>query len=141
MRKVLFDTSVYIDALRRRDPSRLLARGGDGEALWLSAVVLAELYAGADERTAKALGKLERDFERARRLLVPQQSDWATTGRLLGRVGAKYGYELVGRARLTNDVLIATSASRTSVAVVTLNARDFARIGEFLPSFEWERLS
>ncbi len=139
-RKVLYDTSVYIDALRRGDPSRLLTRGDRGEVLWLSAVVLEELYAGSDEPTAKLLSRCERDFGRARRLVVPQQSDWAATGRLLARIGEKYGYEIIGRSRLTNDALIATSASRGGIVVLTINARDFDLIAEFLPSFEWEAI-
>jgi len=138
LRKVLYDTSVYIDALRRRDASRLLARGAEGEVLWLSAVVLEELYAGADEKITKLLGRFEHDFERARRLVVPQQSDWTGSGRLLARIGAKYGFELIGRSRLNNDALVASSASRLGVTVLTINPRDFARIAEFLPNFSWE---
>lgn len=137
-RKVLYDTSVYIDALRRADSSRLLSRGGTGEVLWLSAVVLEELYAGSDEPTAKLLLRCERDFGRARRLLVPEQSDWAATGRLLARIGEKYGYEFIGRSRLTNDVLLATSASRCGIVVLTIYARDFDLIAGLLPGFQWE---
>lgn len=141
MRKVLYDTSVYVDAFRRREVSLLSSRGGAGTVLWISAVVLEELYAGADESAVKPLERLERDFERARRLLVPQQSDWSAAGRLLARIGAKHGYELVGRSRLANDALIATSAARLSIVVLTLHARDFRLIAEFLPSFEWETVS
>ena len=139
-RKVLYDTSVYIDALRRQDTSKLLARGSTSEVLSLSAVVLEELYAGADESTAKLLSKLQRDFDGAKRLLVPELSDWATTGRLIARIGEKCGYERIGRSRLTNDALIATSASRTGAVVLTINARDFGLIAEFLPSFRWETI-
>jgi predicted nucleic acid-binding protein len=45
----------------------------------------------------------------------------------------KHGFEGIGRARLTNDALIAVSASRTGVTVITSNARDFARLAEFQP--------
>lgn len=143
---ILFDTSVYISALRRGDVSILSSRRANrsGEAgsrpLWLSAVVLEELLVGArNGRMKKLLAHLERDFERAGRLLVPVQSDWAAAGQVLSLVGEKYGYEEVGRARMTNDALIAMSAARSGIAVQTMNDDDYRKIAEFRP-FEWERL-
>ncbi len=38
-------------------------------------------------------------------------------GRVLAKLGAKYGYEQIGRARLTNDALIAMSAVRAGIVV------------------------
>jgi predicted nucleic acid-binding protein len=143
---ILFDTSVYISALRRGDVSILLsrraARAGEGRdrPLWLSVVVLEELLVGArDKRMKKLLAHLERDFERAGRLLVPLQSDWTAAGQVLAFVGERYGYEEVGRARMTNDALIAMSASRSGIAVQTMNDEDYRKIAEFRP-FEWERV-
>lgn len=141
---ILFDTSIYISALRRGDASILSSRRGTrrGEAhdhpLWLSVVVLEELLVGArDRRMKKLLAHLERDFERAGRLLVPLQSDWTAAGQVLALVGEKYGYEEVGRARMTNDALIAMSASRNGIGVQTMNNDDYRKIAEFHP-FEWE---
>jgi predicted nucleic acid-binding protein len=101
---ILFDTSVYISALRRGDTSilssRRATRGGESRnrPLWLSAVVLEQLLVGArDGRVKKLLARLERDFERVGRLLVPAQADWTATGQVLSLVGEKYGYEEVGR--------------------------------------------
>jgi predicted nucleic acid-binding protein len=80
--------------------------------------------------------RLEHDFEKAKRVLVPNLSDWASAGKVLARLAAKYGYERIGRARLTNDALIAMSAARTGITVLTANSRDFARIAEFR-AFSW----
>ena len=80
--------------------------------------------------------RLESDFHKARRILVPNLGDWAQTGKVLARLGAKHGYEEIGRGRLTNDALIATSAGRVGIAVITANAGDFARLAEFC-SFMW----
>ena len=80
--------------------------------------------------------RLEHDFEKAKRVLVPNLSDWASAGKVLARLAAKYGYERIGRARLTNDALIAISAARTGITVLTANSRDFARIAEFR-AFSW----
>jgi predicted nucleic acid-binding protein len=105
--------------------------------LWLSSVVLEELYAGAQGRSIELVEKLERDFKTAQRILTPNTSDWAAAGRVLARIGTKYGFDQIGKARLTNDTLIAVSSSRTGTHVLTANAKDFGRIAEFR-KFEWE---
>jgi predicted nucleic acid-binding protein len=83
--------------------------------------------------------RLERDFDKARRVLVPTLGDWAQTGKVLARLAARHGYEQIGRGRLTNDALIATSAGRVGITVITANARDFARLAEF-SLFAWSKL-
>ena len=75
--------------------------------------------------------RLERDFDRARRILVPNLTDWTEAGKLLARISAKYGYEQIGRGRLTNDALLAMSAGRMGITVVTSNVRHFAKLAEF----------
>ncbi len=64
-------------------------------------------------------------------------NDWAETGRVLSRLAAKYDYEKVGRGRLTNDALIAMSAGRMGICVMTANERDFKKLAEFR-SFQWQ---
>jgi len=118
------------------NPSQFFERRADEAPLWLSSVVLEELYAGASEAAVRALERLEHDFEKAKRVLVPNLSDWTSAGKVLARLAAKYGYERIGRARLTNDALIAMSAARTGITVLTANSRDFARIAEFR-AFSW----
>ena len=135
---VLFDASVYITALRGGTAAALLLQRWTQESpLWLSSVVLEELYAGIHANDHRFLEKLERDFERARRVLIPNLSDWTQAGKVLARLAQKYGYEHIGRARLTNDALIATSAARTGITVLTTNRRDFARLAEFCP-LQWQ---
>src|SRR5260370_42697359 len=104
MQPVLFDSSIYISALRARDDAALSLRGlAGGAPVWLSSVVLEELYAGASARGRRVVERLERDFERAGRILVPNLGDWTQTGKVLALLGARYGYEQVGKGRLTND--------------------------------------
>jgi predicted nucleic acid-binding protein len=55
---------------------------------------------------------------------------------VLALLAAKYDYEPIGKGRLTNDALIAMSAARVGITVVTVNVRDFARLAEFR-SFSW----
>src|SRR6266567_4455449 len=128
MQPALFDASIYITALRRGDDAVLaLRRFTTGAPLWLSAVVLEELYAGTADRDRQVVERLERDFDRAKRILVPNLSDWTQAGRVLARVAERYNYELIGPGRLTNDALIAMSAGRLGIRVITANERDLDR--------------
>jgi predicted nucleic acid-binding protein len=137
MQPVLFDASIYITALQMGDDAKLsLRRIVGGEPIWLSAVVLEELYAGLGARNRQVVERLERDFDGARRILVPNLGDWTQTGKVLARLAAKYDYEQIGRGRLTNDALIAMSAGRLGITVVTANSRDFGKLAEFRP-FRW----
>jgi len=138
MQPALFDSSIYITALRRGDDAALALRRIAADApLWLSAVVLEELYAGAADRDRQIVERLERDFDRAKRILVPNLSDWIQAGRVLARLAAKYHCEKIGQGRLTNDALIAVSAGRLGVRVITANQRDFKRFAEFR-AFQWQ---
>jgi predicted nucleic acid-binding protein len=138
MQPALFDSSIYITALRQGDDAVLALRRFTADApLWLSAVVLEELYAGTADRDRQVVERLERDFDRAKRILVPNLSDWTQTGRVLARLAAKYHYEKIGQGRLTNDALIAMSAGRLGIRVITANERDFSRLAEFR-AFQWQ---
>lgn len=135
--QILFDSSVYIGAFRgNRDAEMILERWRGKASVWASSVVLEELHAGADTAARRVIEKLKRDFESARRVLVPNLTDWTQTGQMLAKVGAKYGFERIRQGRLTNDALIAASAARCGVTVMTANARDFVWLAEFCP-LQW----
>ncbi len=137
MQPLLFDTSIYITALRMGNDAILsMRRIAGGAPLWLSSVVLEELYAGLSARGGHAVERLERDFHRAGRILIPNLTDWTQTGKVLALLAAKYDYEQIGKGRLTNDALIAMSAGRLGITVITANARDFSNLAEFRP-FQW----
>src|SRR5260370_10025239 len=138
MRAALLDCSVYISGMRRGDSAVLALRRFSVDApLWLSAVVLEELYAGASGGVQRSLERMERDFDRVKRILVPTLGDWTQAGRVLARLAARYGYEKIGQGRLANDALIAMSAPRMGATLITANEPDVARFAECLP-FQWE---
>jgi predicted nucleic acid-binding protein len=137
MQTALLDSSIYISALRSEEAAILLERLAAGTILWLSAVVLEELYAGAREPQRKVVEQWARDFDRAGRILVPNLRDWIDAGRVLRRLGDKYDYEKIGRGRLTNDALIAMSAARMGIRVITGNEKDFRHLAEFR-TFSWQ---
>jgi len=141
MLPALFDTSIYISALRRGNDAALALRRVAADApLWLSSVVLEELYAGAGERERRVVERLERDFDRVKRILVPNLSDWAQAGRVLARLAEKYDYEHIGQGRLTNDALIGMSAGRLGIRVFTANENDYRRLAEFR-AFHWQLIT
>ena len=104
-------------------------------------MVLENLYAGTADRDRQVVERLEGDFDRAKRILFPNLSDWTQVGRvlacLLACLAANYHYEKIGQGRLTNDALIAVSAERVGIRVITANERDFSRIAEFR-GFQWQ---
>ena len=146
MTGTIFDTSIYINSLRKNDSSVFGQRRtasierNENEPLYLSAVVLEELYVGAvNRKLKKLLAKFEKDFEKINRLLVPNQTDWTICGQVLSAIGQKYGFESVRRARMTNDCLIAMTAARYGLTVITHNAADFQIIAEFR-EFKWAEI-
>jgi predicted nucleic acid-binding protein len=137
MQPLLFDTSIYITLLRlRHEAVPGLRRIAAGAPVWLSSVVLEELYAGVIQRNRRVVERLGRDFDRARRILVPNLTDWIQTGKVLALLATKYDYESIGKGRLTNDALIAMSAGRLGITVITSNARDFKKLSDLRP-FRW----
>jgi predicted nucleic acid-binding protein len=136
MNSVLPDTSVWIPWLRLGNPTRVRQAAGAGAVVWLSAVSVQELYAGARGKHQEAVQSIAGEFARAGRVLVPDLSDWKKTGLVLAQVAERFGYEQIGRNRLSNDALIAATAARHQLLLLTANPRDFARLAEFLP-FEW----
>lgn len=146
MAGILFDTTIYISALRKGDESilslRRAARRGNQQTLplWLSVVVLEELFVGAtDPKARKEFLRLEREFSRVGRLVVPDKRDWILAGQILSSLVTKYGFNLVGRTRMINDALIATSSARLGLTVLTKNPDDYQRISEFRV-FNWDEI-
>jgi predicted nucleic acid-binding protein len=131
---VVFDSSVFIAAYRQRQPALLDPSLYGGGPLYLSSVVAHELYVGAATRARRReTDRLWRRFEGVERLIVPTGADWREAGLVLSLIGERYGYNKVGQGKLTNDVLLALSARRRGLTVVTMNARDFALLSQHRP--------
>ena len=96
MQPALFDSSIYISALRRGDAAAVALRRFAVDApLWLSAVALEELYAGAADWIGQVVERLERDFDGAKRILVPNLSDWNCKCMVVLPTAASYHYEQI----------------------------------------------
>lgn len=136
--KVLFDTSVYITY-----KTRLFSRRPPG---WHSAVVWQERMVGATD--AKMLRRMEtecREYEQQERLLVPDREAWLMAGRILYTYLNDLGRKSKARQKphldhtlkqnLIRDVLIAVSAKKSGVVVVSDNV-DFQLIQRYY-KFQW----
>lgn len=131
MPKVTFDTNIFISRPRIQLPN----------SFYLSVVVLQELVVGAeDEAEVKALDTARREYEKAGRLLVPSAEDWWLAGKVINalqrglkskRGGLTPKIAAEEKYRITNDVLIARTARRAGVTVITDNIKDFESIQPF----------
>jgi predicted nucleic acid-binding protein len=111
------------------------------QSFYMSVVVLQELLAGAgDASTVKRLERARHVYRKLGRLLVPTEEDWWQAGLVLnalqrGRRSRKTGkipkMSVSERYRIINDILIARTAKRAGVMVVTDNANDFKKIRNF----------
>lgn len=133
MRKYVLDTNCFVDAARSEPAATayeaFVARAAPG--LWLSAVVAAELRAGA--RAARARRVLERQvlapYLRRGRVLTPSAASWEALGTVLATLGARDGLELKQVPRsFVFDVLIAHSCREAGAVLVSANVPDMERI-------------
>lgn len=131
--KVICDTSIYIPFINQGIAHPAIFDESVTPVLYMSSVVLSELYSGAhDSQSIKLLDKLHHIFQNVGRLIVPDDSDWRQTGGIIAKLRRKYGFEAKYLARIQNDILIASSARKIGAFIVTHNEKDFRRIKEFI---------
>lgn len=130
---LLFDTGIYIRFSRNEDYSWLGEDAGVFQRTILTAVVVAELYAGTRSRREKrALDELCRAHHALGHFSSPPAASWIETGILLRRARSAYGQiDFVHHFR---DLLIAVEAARARATLVTENTADFARWRTLLAS-------
>lgn len=126
--KYTFDTSFIIARKLSEIPDNFL----------LSDVVALELIgAASDESNFKALQRLRNLYRKDGLLIIPDDNDWLMAGKILywleqGSRSKNKGKSIPKRPgatqRMALDVLLAVSARRNGVTVVTENWRDFEAI-------------
>ncbi|OGW07079.1 MAG: hypothetical protein A2889_05245 [Nitrospinae bacterium RIFCSPLOWO2_01_FULL_39_10] len=131
--KVIFDTSIYIPFINKGIAYPTAELNIEKPILHMSAVVIEELYAGAFDRISiKLLDRMYETFKNLGRLVTPVASDWQKAGKVIARLGNKYGFEDRFLSKVTNDVLIALSARQIGAVLVTNNVKDFSKVKEFV---------
>ena len=118
------DATVFIQVIRNSATWPAFQEKLASGRVWLSSVVLAELYAGTRSRDdARIIDRVASAMYQGQRLLTPSVSDWTRAGRLISR-RVKLSGEMRPRDHLA-DVLILVSAARVKGTVVTVNLRRF----------------
>ena len=128
--KAFLDTSVYISHYRHGIHTENLQKINAEYTLYLHAVVLAELHAGATTPAfLKELLRLEKLFTEKRRLVVPQKRDYVATGKLLRKLR---DHDLLDSKNSIHfaDALLASSARHEGITLVTED-KDFERMRPF----------
>ena len=138
--KLLFDTSVWVEHLRRDALASLLPLVRGTYQLWMDALVAGELIAGCrSKRERRVVETLLAPFARADRVRAPIAADIADAGRALSKLRER-------RILLANppgaliDAIISVSAARLGALLVTENARDFDKLAKVVP-LQWETLA
>ncbi len=128
--KALLDTNVLIDFFRNPNHKEEFEARTLRPQFYMSSVVALELYAGCrDKHEQDELASFLKPFETAGRIVTPDHACFLECGRVLAKL-AQRGMGVAQRRQISNDVLIALSATRVGAIVVTANIRDFALIAE-----------
>ena len=113
----LFDTSVYIAYIRRKEYSELVDRATESGRVVLSSVVAMELYAGARSVAEKRL--LDRFVESMKMVSAyetPREDDWARGGVLMERF-TRFRRHARIRDHCRDILVILTARNRGAVLV------------------------
>ena len=117
----LFDTSVYIAYIRRKEYAELVDRATESGRVVLSSVVAMELYAGARSVAEKRL--LDRFVESMKIVSAyetPGEDDWARGGVLMERFTRFRGHaQILDHFR---DILVILTAVNRGAVLVSSNA-------------------
>lgn len=130
-KKYVLDTNCFIDAAR--DPlvraafESFCAEVSPG--LHLSAVVAAELRAGAGRSRTRLERIVLAPYLRRGRVIVPSAASWEGLGDTLATLGQRQGLVLAEvRRSFVFDILIAHSCREAGAILVSANTRDMQRI-------------
>jgi predicted nucleic acid-binding protein len=131
--KVLPDTNVLIDFFRHPGMQEEFESRTRRPLFFMSSVVTLELFAGCrTARQIKAMSGFLKPFEKAARVVIPDHGSFREAGLVLAAL-AKDGMGRAHRRQIVNDVLIAVTAAKNGIVVVTANKNDFSLIEKHTP--------
>ena len=123
---VIFDTSVFIDHLRRGcHQKRIESVTG---LIRTSSVVLAELWRGASKTAER---EFLRTLAKNHPILTPTEKNWLESGQILAAIYADKGFMPDKLRDLHFDVLIALTARSHGARLITSNRSDFELINGY----------
>ena len=131
-RKLLYDTTVYIDILQNRFPQRgeLMLRATEARHSPVTEAELAAAIGLLDPNrsdTREIVEQIRAVIERrpSYRTIVPDPEIWREAGILSGVLARLQGYGKDHRRRALNDALLFASARKHGCVVLTRNVVDF----------------
>ena len=134
--KATIDTSAYISYFYHGHHDEEMTNLLKTSVPWLHSTVFEELLAGARSgREFRDLYRYKEPFVRSERLITPTDNDWTETGHIINQLIKKIGGPSAKSVSLTHDVLLAVSARRLGIRVITENKKDFEKI-RFLKDFK-----
>jgi predicted nucleic acid-binding protein len=127
----VLDTNCFVDASRDPDTraafDTFCAQAAPG--LHLSAVVAAELRAGAKQHSSTLERVVIGPYVRRGRVIPPSSEAWAALGRTLATLVRREGLVLAEvRRSFVFDILAAYSCREAGAVLVSANKRDLERI-------------
>lgn len=132
-RKVIYDTNIYIRALREGQQSEeytLLLTSLP--FTYLSSVVSAELNVGVQDSTGTRLvNQFVSQSERVGRVVTPTHKSWNYAGWILARILKEEPAYKSKLPSLFNDALIVFCALQIGATVCTRNEEDFGLIRRY----------
>jgi predicted nucleic acid-binding protein len=140
-RKLLYDTTVYIDILQNRFPQNGEPMLRAAEA-WHSPVTEAELAAAiglldpAHPETHIVIEQISNVIERRPpyRTVAPDPEIWREAGILSGVLARLQGYGREHGRRALNDALLFSTARKNGCTVLTRNVVDFDLLSQLDPT-------
>jgi predicted nucleic acid-binding protein len=140
-RKLLYDTTVYIDILQNRFPQNGEPMLRAAEA-WHSPVTEAELAAAiglldpTHPHTHEITEQISNVIERrpSYRTIAPDPEIWREAGILSGVLARLQGYGRDNRRRTLNDALLFATARKHGCTVLTRNVVDFDLLSQLDPA-------
>jgi len=137
MSKYVFDTQLLVRAIRYADEMKRLEAFISASVVYLSSVAAQELLSGARPHELRHLDRVFLEpFERRKRVATPSHSGWRTAGDILRKLRWE-GYAIT--PSLTNDALIAVSATEIGATLVHDNPRDYRAIQRYYPRLRHTR--
>lgn len=139
--RLVFDTTVYVDTAAGRFPPAL-ERMVESGLVHHSAVCIGELCFGLgmlDPRhpeTPKSMGTIDSllaDLAGSRRIVVPDENDWAAGAMLAGILARTQNYAAGHRRRAVLDAVLFASALSRGLVVLTANLAEFDLLQQLVP--------
>lgn len=140
-RKLLYDTTVYIDMLQDRFPQDwdFILRAADAWHSPITEMELAVSCGALDPRDPRAAAVIDAIAEALKqrpdyRTIAPDSEIWREAGVLTGVLARLQGYSAGDRNRVLSDALLFCTARKYGLTLLSRNLRDFDLLQQLDPS-------